>query len=160
MFGLGSKDLAQIGIFASLYAALVYLFAPISFQELQFRVADILPPAIARKWKLAIGYALGCVAANVVSPFSGAWELIFMPFMSFVAGIFGYLAARICRSYDYYIFGVVHAAIIALSVSFMLYQLFNIPMYVTFPMLLVSEQIVNFIGASLFKAIEKRWVWW
>jgi len=155
-----TKDLALIGIWASLYATLVYVFAPISFQALQFRVAGILRPAIAKKWILTIGYAIGVVAGNLVSPFAGAWELIFMPFMSFVAGTLGYLAAKISKKYDYYICGMVIAVIIPLAVSFMLYQLFNIPMYVTFPMLLVSEQIVNFIGASLFKAIEKRWVWW
>jgi uncharacterized membrane protein len=50
--------------------------------------------------------------------------------------------------------------VIALSVSFMLEQLLTIPMFITFPMLLVSELILSIIGAVIFKLIERRWVWW
>ncbi|MCR6691715.1 MAG: QueT transporter family protein [archaeon YNP-LCB-003-016] len=158
---IATKDVALISLYAALYATLVYIFTPISFQALQFRVAGILRPAIAKKWKLAIAYAIGVIAGNIVSPFVGAWELVFMPIMSFISGILGYLAGRLYRKLDYYICGVVIALIIPLSVSFMLNQLFNLPMTLTFPMLLVSEQIVNFIGATIFKFIEQRFGdWW
>jgi uncharacterized membrane protein len=155
-----TKDVALITTWAALYAAMVYVFAPISFEALQFRLADILPPSIAKKWKLAFGYAIGCVVANIISPFVGLWELIFMPAMSFVAGILGYLAAKLSNKYDYYICGIVHAVVISLSVAFMLYQLFELPMLVTLPALFVSELILGLAGATLFKAIERRWVWW
>ncbi|MCX8205224.1 MAG: QueT transporter family protein [Candidatus Nezhaarchaeota archaeon] len=157
----GTKRAALIGIYAALYAALVYAFAPISFYALQFRVAGVLRPAIAKDWRLAIGYALGVVLGNLVSPFVGAWELLFMPATSFVAGVLGYLAARLAPNYDYYVCGAVIAVIIPLSVSFMLAQLFNLPMLLTLPPLLVSEQTVNFIGATVFRSIERRgFVWW
>jgi uncharacterized membrane protein len=158
---IAARDVALISLYAALYATLVYIFAPISFQALQFRVAGILRPAIAKKWVLSIGYAVGVVVGNLVSPFVGVWELAFMPFMSFIAGILGYLAAKLSKKYDYYVCGVVIAIVIPLSVSFMLFQLFNLPMLVTFPMLLVSEQIVNLIGATLFKIVERRFgEWW
>jgi len=155
-----SKDVALVALWAALYAALVYAFAPISFEVVQFRVADILPPSIAKKWKLAVGYAMGCLAANCVSPFVGPWDLSFMPVMSFVAGSLGYLAAKLWKKYDYYVCGAVHAVVIAPAVSFMLLQLFNIPMLLSFPSLLVSELVLGVIGATLFKAVEKRWIWW
>jgi uncharacterized membrane protein len=156
-----SKDIAQMAIFASLYAVLVWLFQPISFYELQFRVADILPPAIAKKWKLAIAYGIGCVAANLVSPFAGAWELLFTPFMSFSAGLIGYLAARVFKRFDYYICGAVHAVVISLAVSYMLEQVLYLPMTVTFIWILVSELILGFIGATVFTLIERRFgEWW
>lgn len=155
-----SKDVALVALWAALYAVLVLIFAPISFQALQFRVAGILRPAIAKKWILVFGYVIGVVVGNVFSPFVGFWELVFMPIMSLVAGTLGYLAAKLASKYDYYVCGAVIAIIIPLAVSYMLNQLFGLPMLATFPMLLVSEQIVNFIGATLFKAIEKRWVWW
>jgi uncharacterized membrane protein len=149
-----------MAIFAALYASLVYLFAPVSFYELQFRVADILPPAIAKKWKLAIAYAVGCVAANIISPFVGVWELVFMPFMSFVAGILGFLAAKLYSKADYYICGIVHAVVIALAVSYMLEQLFFIPLLVLLPMIFISELVTGILGATIFKLIERRYVWW
>ena len=155
-----SKDIALFSLWASLYAGLVYVFAPISFEVLQFRVAGILRPAIAKKWILTLGYAVGVAVGNILSPFAGVWEVVFMPFMSFIAGTLGYLAAKLLKKYDYYVCGIVIALIIPLSVSFMLNQLFEVQMLATFPPLLVSEQIINAVGATLFKTVEKRYVWW
>lgn len=154
-----SKDLSLIAIFAALYATLVYVFAPISFYALQFRVAGVLRPAIAKKWILAIGYAIGVAVSNLFSPFAGIYELLFMPVMSLVTGILGYALARRFNG-NYFITGAVIATIIPLSVSWMLFQLFNLTILATLPYLLISEQIICFIGAGMFKAIETRIKWW
>jgi len=156
---VNSRDLSLVAVFASLYAVLVYVFLPISFYALQFRVAGVLRPAIARKWTLSIGYAIGVVVGNLFSPFAGPFELIFMPVISLLAGLLGYLTARRLKN-NYFVAGVVIATIIAFSVSWMLNQLFNLPMFATFPYLFISEQIVCFIGASVFKFIEKGFRWW
>lgn len=156
---LKSRDLSLVAIFAALYAALVYMFAPISFYALQFRVAGALRPGIARKWILAIGYAIGVIVSNIFSPFAGPYELIFMPFMSFIAGLLGYLVARKFKN-DYFIAGGVIATIISISVSWMLNQLFNLHILATLPYLFISEQIICLIGASVFKKIETRFKWW
>jgi len=156
---IDSKDLSLVAIFAALYAVLVYLFAPISFFALQFRIAGVIRPAITRKWILSIGYAIGVVIGNLFSPFIGSFELVFMPFASLLAGLLGYLAAKKFNG-SYFVTGIVIATIIALSVSWMLNQLFNFPMLATFVYLFISEQAVCFLGASIFKLIEKRYKWW
>jgi len=148
-----------VTIFASLYAALVYVLAPISFYSLQFRVAGVLRPAIARKWILAIGYALGVVIGNLFSPFVGVYELLFMPTMSLVAGVLGYILAKRFGG-NYFITGAVIATVIPISVSWMLSQLFDLPFIATLPYIFVSEQIICFIGALVFKAVETRYTWW
>lgn len=153
-----TRDLSLVAIFAALYVALVYVFAPISFLALQFRVAGVLRPAIAKKWILAIGYAIGVVVGNLSSPFAGTWELLFMPLMSLVAGLLGHILAR-RFSQNYFICGAVIATIIPLSVAWMLLQ-FGSPFLATFPLLLIGEQAVCFIGSLLFKAIETRFKWW
>ncbi len=156
---LTSRDLSLLAVFAALYAALVYVFAPISFYALQFRVAGVLRPAIAKKWTLAIGYALGVVIGNIFSPFVGVYELVFMPVMSGVAGILGYVVAKQFNQ-NYFIAGAVIATIIPLSVSWMLYQLFTVPILATFPYTFLSEQLICVLGAGVFRAIEARFVWW
>jgi len=156
---LKTKDVALVSIFASLYAVLVYLFAPLSFYALQFRVAGILRPAIARKWVLSIGYAIGVVVGNLFSPFSGPYELVFMPLVSLVAGVAGFIVARRFGG-NYFIAGAIVAIIVPAGVSWMLNQLFGVPMLATFPYLLVSEQIVCLVGALIFKFIEIRFKWW
>jgi len=154
-----TKDLSLITLYAALYAVLVLVFQPISFYAAQFRIAGVLRPGIARKRELAIGYAVGTVVANVFSPFSGTYELLFMPVMSLIAGLVGYEVAKRFNG-NYYACGVVIACIIAASVAFMLNQLLGLPILVLLPGLLVAELVINIIGAVLFKMIESRYVWW
>jgi uncharacterized membrane protein len=154
-----TKDLSLITVYAALYAAMVVVFSPISFAALQFRVAGVLRPGIARKRELAIAYAIGTVVANVFSPFSGIYELLFMPVMSLIAGLVGYEAAKRFNG-NYYVCGAVVAIIIPLSVSWMLGQLFNLPYAATLPSLIISEQVINALGATVFKQIESRYKWW
>ena len=148
-----------IAVFTSLYAIMVYLFSPISFYALQFRVAGILRPGIARKWTLALGYAVGVAIGNVFSPFFGPLEIIFMPFMAFLAGIIGYVVAKPFKN-SYFITGAVIAAIIAPSVSLMFYLLYNLSMLISLPYLFISEQAVSVIGAYAFRTIDTRFKWW
>lgn len=154
-----TKDIALASIFASLYAVLVYIFAPMSFYALQFRVAGVLRPAIAKKWVLSIGYAIGVIVGNLFSPFSGPYELVFMPLVSLAAGVIGFVVAKRFKE-SYFVEGAVIAVIVPIGVSWMLSQLFGLPLLATFPYLLVSEQIVCLIGAFVFKLIEVRFKWW
>jgi uncharacterized membrane protein len=154
-----TKDIALASIFASLYAVLVYVFAPVSFYALQFRVAGVLRPAIAKKWVLSIGYAIGVIVGNLFSPFSGPYELVFMPLVSLAAGIIGFVIAKKFKK-SYFIEGAIVAAIVPIGVSWMLNQLFGLPLIATFPYLLISEQIVCLLGAFIFKLIELRFKWW
>lgn len=156
---IASKDLALIAVFASLYATMVYVFAPVSFNVLQFRIAGILRPGIARKWTLAIAYAVGVAVGNLFSPFVGPLELGLMPLIAFLAGILGYLAAKPFKN-SYFVTGFVIAAVIAPSISLMFHLLFNMSMLFTLPYLLVSEESVSFIGACIFKIIDTRFKWW
>lgn len=153
-----TKDLSLVAIFAALYAALVYVFAPFSFLPQQFRIAGVIRPGIARKWVLAFGYALGVLVGNLISPL-GVYDMLFMPVMSLLAGLLGYAIARKFRN-NYFVAGAVIAVVIATSVSWMVSQLYGDAMLATFPLLLVSEQIVCFIGASVFKLLETRYKWW
>jgi uncharacterized membrane protein len=153
-----TKDIALVAIFAALYAALVYVFAPISFYALQFRVAGVLRPGIAKKWILAVGYGIGVVIGNIFSPF-GVYDLLFMPLISLLAGLAGYLVAKPFKQ-NYFVAGAVIATIIPISLSWMLSQLFGTPMMATLPYLLIAEQTICLIGASMFKLIETRFKWW
>jgi uncharacterized membrane protein len=154
-----TKDIALGSIFASLYAVLVYVFAPVSFYALQFRVAGVLRPAIAKKWVLSIGYAIGVIVGNLSSPFSGPYELVFMPMVSLAAGVVGFVVAKRFKE-NYFVEGAVIAVIVPMGVSWMLNQLFDLPLVATFLYLLISEQIVCLIGAFIFKLIELRFKWW
>jgi len=155
---IDTRDLTLVTMFAALYAALVYVFAPISFMALQFRVAGVIRPIIAKKWTLAMGYGLGAVVGNLFSPFAGPWDLLFMPMMSVVAGVLGYVVSKKFGQ-NYFICGVVIATVISFSVAFMLMQ-FGTPFIASLPYLLIAEQIVCLIGSVIFKLVEGRYKWW
>ncbi len=154
-----TKDLALTTVFAALYAALVAVTIPFSFGVAQFRIAGALRPGIAKKWILAVGYGLGVVVANVFTPYPGPWDLVFMPAVSFLAGIAGYFVAKPLKG-NYFVSGAVTATIISVSLSYMFSQIGVAPMLVALPYLLVAEQAVCLLGAFIFRFIETRFVWW
>ncbi len=156
---VNSREISLVAVYAALYAVLVIAFAPISFGMIQFRVAGILRPGIARMRILALGYAIGVVVGNILSPYAGIYELLFMPVASFIAGLLGYEVARRFGG-GYWSCGVIVAVIIPLCVGWMLEQLFMLSLVVTLPGLLISEFLVNILGAVIFTALDKRMKWW
>jgi uncharacterized membrane protein len=155
---MNTREISLVAVYAALYAALVIVFSPISFGPLQFRIAGVLRPGIAKLRILAVGYALGVIVGNLLSPFAGIYELLFMPAASLAAGILGYEVAKHVGG-SYWTCGLIIAAIIPICVAWMLLQLFNLPIIVTLPGLLVSELIINLIGAVIFTALERRMKW-
>ncbi len=154
-----TRELSMVAVFAALYAALVVAFSPISFGPLQLRVAGVLRPGIARVRLLAAAYALGVVVGNIVSPYAGVYELLFMPAASLAAGLIGYEAAKRLGG-GYWTCGVVIGAIIPVCVAWMLQQLFGLPIVASLPGLLVSELLVNVVGSLAFTALDRRFRWW
>jgi uncharacterized membrane protein len=64
-----TKNIALASLFAALYAVLVLVLAPISFQLVQVRVADaLIPLSIIFGWPSVVGVTVGCVVSNVISP--------------------------------------------------------------------------------------------
>jgi uncharacterized membrane protein len=154
-----TRELSMVAVFAALYAALVVVFSPISFGPLQLRVAGVIRPGIARMRVLAAAYALGVVVGNIVSPYAGFYELLFMPAASLAAGLIGHEAAKRLGG-GYWVCGLVIGSIIPVCVAWMLEQLFGLPLAVTLPGLFVSEQLVNVAGSIIFTALDRRFKWW
>jgi len=154
-----TRALSQIAVFASLYTVLVWLLPGLGFAVVQFRIAEGLKPAIARRWTLAFAFALGNFLANLISPFAGIYELGFMPLMNIVGGLLAYEIAKVFRR-NYLVAGLVYAAVIGLSVSWMLHVLFNTPLELSVPLLIASEEIIMIIGAAIFYLVDKRWKWY
>ena len=151
-------DIAQITIFAALYAVLIYIFAAISFNALPIRVAGVLGPGTAKKKLLAVGYALGVLIGCFFSPF-GAYEVLFMPAVSLFACLLGYAIAKPFK-HSYFVTGAVIATISSVSLSLILNQVLNMPLIVIFPYLFIIDQIIAFSGSVMFNRIEKRFKWW
>lgn len=71
-----TKNIGVIAMIAAIYVLLTYLFAPLSFNYIQFRISEVLTvlPFFTR---LAIpGLFIGTILANFLSP-AGIYDVIF-----------------------------------------------------------------------------------
>ncbi|MGH2347851.1 MAG: QueT transporter family protein [bacterium] len=141
--------LAEIGIVAAVYAVLTWVLAPASYGPLQLRVAEILKPLVIWEPHLIAAFVLGNFLSNLLSPFSGPWELAFMPFANLVGATLCYVVGR--RSP--WTGAAVYALVIALAVSIMLSVLLQIRFGVLFPWLVASEAILIIGGVPIMRAL-------
>ena len=73
--------------FASLYAVLVVVLAPISFGPVQLRVADVLIPLAALfGWPVVSGVTVGCLVGNAYFGL-GPIDVVVGPIANFIAAI-------------------------------------------------------------------------
>ena len=60
------KSLARAGMIAAIYAALTLIFAPISFNAVQFRISEAMTVLPVLLPEAVPGLAVGCLVANVL----------------------------------------------------------------------------------------------
>lgn len=70
------KFIAEAAIIAALYAALTWIFAPISYGPIQFRISEILVLLVVLNPKYAVSLILGCFIANTTSSL-GWYDMLF-----------------------------------------------------------------------------------
>lgn len=90
-----TADIAMAAAVASLYAAVTYAFAPISFLPFQVRVSDaliMLPAALGAP--AVLGVALGCLVANMF-PYGYAPNIIDIVFGSAANLLAGYAVYKL-----------------------------------------------------------------
>ena len=85
--------ITQTAIIAALYAALTWIFAPISFWAVQFRVSEALcilpyftPAAIP-------GVTIGCVLGNLITG-APIWDVIFGSLATLIGAVGSYLLRK------------------------------------------------------------------
>lgn len=84
-----ARFIAEAGIIAALYFVLTVAVAPLSYGQLQVRISEALgilpfftPAAVP-------GLFVGCVLANLFSPF-GVWDIVFGSLATLIAALITY----------------------------------------------------------------------
>jgi len=111
-----TRELAEIAVISALYVALTYLIAPIAYGPIQFRVSEALVILVASRRHLILFVPVGCAVANLLSPYTGVWDLIFMPIMSTIGALPIFFFGRRFLLVTSWFYGVVTG----LSVAFMI----------------------------------------
>lgn len=70
------KFIAESAIIAALYAVLTWLFAPISYGSVQFRISEVLVLLVVFNPKYAFALIIGCFVSNITSTL-GWYDMLF-----------------------------------------------------------------------------------
>jgi uncharacterized membrane protein len=154
-----STDLALIGIYAALYAALVVVLGGISYGPIQVRIADSLL-AVVPLLGLAgvLGHTLGVFIANLFSPVGLIDLLNTIP--SFVMSFVVYYVYKRTKN-DYTVIGtcIAYSAVLGVTVGWMLSYVYALPLLLTMAYVAVGNVIASvLIGWPLFKVLKKTGV--
>ena len=146
-----TRDIAVGIVCCALYASLVNLFAPISFQQIQVRVANALIGLVPLfGWPAISGLTLGVFLGNMTSPLGVIDLASSLP--SFIGLVVVYKLRRVSvllglQSYS---------AIVSVWVAFMLNLVFNLPYLITFVYVLVGVTVATAgLGYLLYRSLSK-----
>jgi len=122
-----TKDIALGIVCCALYAALVNVFAPISFQQIQVRIANALIGLVPLLgWPAVYGLTLGVFLGNLSSPL-GPIDLV-----SVLPSLLGLLAIHKLRQVSVILGLQIYSTIVSIWVVFMLNFVFRLPYLITF----------------------------
>ena len=79
--------ITHTALIAAAYAALTYIFAFMSYGQVQFRISEILVLFAFIEPKYGLGLVLGCILANLTSPL-GVIDIVVGSFATLVAVLF------------------------------------------------------------------------
>lgn len=160
-----SKSVAEVSLFAALYAVGVLMLAPMSFGVLQVRVADaLIPLSVLLGWPVILGVTIGNLVANALgSPF-GVIDIIGGTVANFIASFLAMWIAQLGFRGSW-IFGCTVANVaVSFIVGGYITWLAQIPLdspWWDLPILgvlLGSTVSINVVGYLLLKALQTRMV--
>lgn len=150
---LKPRSLAISGVVGALYAALALLFAPISFSQIQFRVAEALTLLPVLSGASVPGLFVGCLAANFIA--GQPWQdVVFGSLATLAAGIF----TRLLRK-NVWLAAAMPVLINALVVGAMLHFVYGLPLVMSILTVGAGEAAVCcLLGVPLVKVLGARGV--
>lgn len=148
-----SLNIALIGITSALYITLGYIFQPISFLGLQFRIAElVVGMCIVFPKSGLIGNVIGVFFVNLISPL-GLIDLF---------GVLVNIPALYCiillrkRKFLKYLGGLLYATIISIYVALILNIIIGLPIWLMFIQVFIAESILATLGILLFDNINEK----
>ncbi|MBN1572979.1 MAG: QueT transporter family protein [Deltaproteobacteria bacterium] len=143
--------ITEIAVISALYVALTVYVYPISYGPIQFRISEAVVILVATSPYLIVFVPIGCFIANLLSPYAGFWDLIFMPLVSTVGAIPMAVFGRRYLLFTSWFYAVVTAAGVGLMLSVILekgYIVLTVPV-------LVSQMIIMTIAFFMLKGYSR-----
>lgn len=144
------------GLIGAVYAALTMVLAPISYGEIQFRIAEVLTILPFFSGFSVLGLFIGCIVSNILSPI-GPLDIIFGSLATLIAAIMTYYIGKSNFKLRRFLAPlpavVVNAVIIGLLISYTA----NIPFIIPAIQVGFGELVVCYVlGLPLIMLIERN----
>lgn len=144
------RFVCYMSLVAAMYVALTFMFTPLSYGAIQFRISEILVLLVLYKKEYLIPLILGCFVANILSP------------IGWVDIIFGTLATAISVLLMIFIkekliASLIPALINGLIIGLELYFVFELPFFLSAFQVFIGEFVViTIIGLPVMKGLESN----
>jgi uncharacterized membrane protein len=146
-----SRGISLCIVCCALYAVLVTAFAPISFQQIQVRVANSLIGLVPIfGWPVICGLALGVFLGNLASP------LGLIDLLSVLPSLLGLVIVYRLRGVSVLLGLQGYSTVVSAWVAYMLMLVFNLPYVVTFIYVLLGVSVATTgLGYLLYKSLSR-----
>lgn len=145
------KDLTLNAIFGSIYVVLVFIFSILSFDDIQFRIAEVLLIFALFNPKIILGLILGNFIANLGSPL-GIIDSVIGSIASLIA-----LILMVVFKNKPKIAMIFPAISNGLIVGAMLHIMLDLPLLITMFFVFLGEAVVMYLlGLPLYYYVKKN----
>ena len=149
--------LAASAIVAALYVAITMLVAPISFGQVQFRVAEMFNHLVAFDARFAIGVTLGVLISNALFSNVGPIDLVFGVGHTIVTlAIFILICKFVKNMWARLIINSLLFTFTMFIIAFQLNLVLEYPFWETWAFVAIGEFVVMMVGVPIMAALNKR----
>lgn len=151
------KFLAMSALIAALYIAVTMLVAPISFGQVQFRIAEVFNHLIAFNPRYMLGVVLGVFISNFLMSSVGPLDLLFGVGHTIVTlGLFILICKFVKNIWARLIINTLLFTFTMFIIAAQLNIVLGFPFWETWLFVAFGEFVVLAIGAPIMHALNKR----
>lgn len=151
------KFIATTAIIAALYLAVTMLVAPISFGQVQFRIAEMFNHLIAFSPRYMLGVVLGVFISNFLLSSVGPLDLIFgVGHTVLTLGVFIAICKFVKNIWARLVINTFLFTFTMFIIAFQLNLVLDLPFWETWLFVAAGEFVVLAVGAPIMHALNKR----
>ena len=156
---ISAKKIARIAIIAALYAVCTFVFAPISYGAVQFRISECLCVLAFFSLEGVIGLTIGCFIANIFG--NGPLDLVFGTLATLLASLCAFKTAKIiknelARFFVCAIYPIIFNAVIIPFTFLLITELKELYFISMIQVAVGQATVILTLGLFLYLALKKR----
>lgn len=153
MEAISSRRIARTGVIAALYVVLTFSLSFLSYESVQFRVAEMMMLLCLFSKDFVTATTIGCFIANLFSPI-GVIDVVVGTSATLISGICIYVLRNRLNLVTASLFPVLFNAVF---VGLELKMVYNLPLFLTMGQVALGEIVcVSIFGVILLTALKRN----